>query len=197
MLLDISGTLASLLATWLFIRINRKAWLVSMLATILNAWLYWQKGIYADMTLESFYFISTGYGWLTWRKPHKNQPGEISNLTGMQWIILGFAVLILFTAIMWVLQRYTSSNIASLDALTTSLSLVAQWLMCYKITATWILWLITDAIYAYLYLVKELPFHVVLMCAYLAMAAAGYRIWVKRQKQILSLTPTEPLTYFS
>ena len=56
--LDCFGTLASLLATYYFIRLNKLAWLVSLAAIGLNGVLYWQKGIYADTALEGIYFLS-------------------------------------------------------------------------------------------------------------------------------------------
>ncbi|ASQ45471.1 nicotinamide riboside transporter PnuC [Legionella clemsonensis] len=184
MLLDIVGTVASLLATYYFIQISNKAWPVSLLATLINGLLYWQKGIYADMALESFYFFSTCYGWYLWRSSNPRTTKIITKLSTTQWLVLTAVTFALFLFIANLLKTFTRSDIAILDSLTTSLSLAAQWLMCYKLIATWILWFLTDAVYSYLYFQKQLPFHSLLMLVYTIMAIAGYRSWAKRQDKL-------------
>ncbi|WP_115302019.1 nicotinamide riboside transporter PnuC [Legionella beliardensis] len=179
MFLDIVGALTSFLATYYFIRLNSRGWLISLVATSLNGWLYWQKGIYSDMLLESFYFITTCYGWLQWQRPITSTNKPILVLKEKQWFTLGIAILALFMIIFFILTAFTNSNVAALDALTTALSLAGQWLMCHKIITTWLIWFITDALYAYLYLQKHIPFHVLLMLIYTIMASYGYFSWLK------------------
>jgi nicotinamide mononucleotide transporter len=180
MLLDIFGAVTSLLSTYYFIRLDSKAWLITLFATCLNGFLYWQKGIYADMLLESFYFLSTCYGWYVWQKPIPRL-GIIRKLSTKQWYLLLILLLSCFLLISGLLFTFTRSNVVILDALTTSLSIAAQWLMCYKAITTWIFWFFTDAIYAYMYLHKQLPFHCLLMLVYTGMAIVGYLTWAKQR----------------
>ena len=91
---------------------------------------------------------------------------------------------LVFITIHYLLSTLTHSTVAILDAATTSLSLVAQWLMCHKIIATWILWFITDALYATMYLSKSLPFHSILMIVYTGMAITGYLVWARQYKNL-------------
>ncbi|MCC5016220.1 MULTISPECIES: nicotinamide riboside transporter PnuC [unclassified Legionella] len=181
MLLDLFGASVSLLSTYFFIRLDSKAWLTTLLATCLNGWLYWQKGIYADMLLEAFYFFSVCYGWYLWRLPAKGDKPFILQLSIKQWLFVGAIVGLFYTIIAKLLLTFTHSNVAVLDALTTALSLVAQGLMCYRAIATWILWFLTDVLYAYLYFQKELPFHFLLMLLYTTMAITGYLRWARRR----------------
>lgn len=186
MLFDFISAFVSLLSTYYFIRLDNKAWPIGMIATCLNGWLYWTKGIYADMLLESFYFLSMCYGWYRWQKQasgHGNQnPAPLGKLSFLQWCTLFMLLVLVFSVIHYLLNTLTNSNVALLDASTTSLSLVAQWLMCHKIIITWVLWFITDALYAFMYLGKNLPFHCVLMFIYTGMAITGYLVWAKRSK---------------
>lgn len=153
---------------------------MTLLATCLNSVLYWQNGIYADMLLELFYFLSTCYGWYLWQKPTE-QPGNIRKLSKRQWTILLIAVISCFILFSILLSTFTHSNIVLLDALTTSLSLAAQWLICHKALAAWFFWLVTDSIYAYMYFHKQLPFHCLLMLVYTGMAVIGYLTWTKQK----------------
>ncbi len=185
MFFDLIGALFSLLSTYYFIRLNSKAWGIGIIATCLNAWLYWYKGIYADMSLEIFYFLSMGYGWYKWRvtaKKHDNQPVMLNQLSSTQWLLLFVLLCGVFISIYLILLSFTHSSVPVLDALTTSLSLAAQWLMCYKIIITWIFWFITDALYVWMYLNKGLPFHSVLMIIYTGMAITGYIMWARAAK---------------
>ncbi|MDP1604184.1 MAG: nicotinamide riboside transporter PnuC [Legionella sp.] len=180
-MLDFLGAIASLLSTYYFIRLNSYAWIISIFATCLNSWLYWQKGIYADMMLEFFYFVTTCYGWLLWNKA-KTFQRKIIKLSPHQWLTLALSTLVLFSVILISLSWFTSSTVVTLDALTTSLSIAAQWLMGHKIIATWVLWFFTDGIYAYLYAQKHIPFHAALMLIYTGMAIIGYCHWTKKRE---------------
>lgn len=178
MFYDLFGACASFLSTYYFIHKNVKAWPISLVAIAVNGWLYWQKGIYADMCLESFYFISAAYGWAMWRKSTAIQPTQTpKSLAWKNWVLIIVVIGGLYELVFFLLTTFTHSSVAKLDALTTSLSLVAQALMCHKIIATWILWFIADALYLFLYMKKALPFHSILMLLYTFMAIAGYQVW--------------------
>ena len=180
-LLDLLGAIASLSATLLFISVNRLAWIITILATLLNGWLYWQNGIYADMSLEFAYFASAIYGMTCWKKSEYGDVTEIKTLSSLhEWLTLLGSSCVIYCVIWGFLNTYTDTNVAALDATTTTLSLMAQWLMCRKVITTWVLWFVTDLIYAYLYYIKGLPIHVLLVCIYLVLALVGYFNWRRR-----------------
>jgi nicotinamide mononucleotide transporter len=198
MIFDLIGALVSFISTYYFIKMNNKAWPIGMIATILNGWLYWHKGIYADMLLEVFYFLSLSYGWYKWKYQLNqlitNDNSSLGYLKPSQWVSLGLVLGLVFISIYYLLQTLTHSTVAVLDATTTSLSLVAQWLMCHKIIVTWVLWFITDVLYATMYMSKNLPFHCLLMIIYTGMAVTGYRVWARKYKAASTASPMkEPL----
>ncbi|RAP38315.1 hypothetical protein B1207_00015 [Legionella quinlivanii] len=189
MLLDLLGTLLSLLSTWYFIQMDRKAWIISIFATAINSVLYFSKGIYADTLLEIFYLLNSFYGLLLWNRT-LNSKFKVKWLSFPQATVLLMLTTALYLVIYFLLRQYTDSTVASLDALTTALSIMGQWLMCYKIIYTWLVWFITDAIYAYMYFYKQIPFHAFLMFLYTIMAIAGYLKWASQdtlQAQLNSL----------
>jgi len=135
------------------------------------------------MCLESFYFLSMAYGWYRWTRPQETRAHHsLKTLARKNWFYIIIAGLIAYAGIFYLLTSYSHSTVASLDALTTTLSLIAQWLMCHKVIATWVLWFITDALYALIYMQKELPFHTLLMLLYTGMAMAGYLSWKKKSR---------------
>ena len=191
-LYDLLGACTSLLSTYYFIRLDTKAWPISLISTCINSWLYWQKGIYAEMFLESFYFLSICYGWYCWSSKQHIKLASLKHLTNRQLVYLSGAIFALYFIIFNVLTSYTHSTVPKLDALTTSLSIAAQCLMCYKVIASWVLWFIADALYALMYSHKDLPFHTFIMLPYLVFAVYGCIKWHKKYK--LGSTNT-PLTY--
>jgi len=64
-----------------------------------------------------------------------------------------------------------------LDALTTSLSLVAQWLLNGKWIESWYFWIAADCIYVPLYFGRGLNLTAVVYMLFLALCVAGWRAW--------------------
>lgn len=182
MFLDLAGTLFSLLYIYYFIRMDNKVWYVGILASCFNTCAYWKSGIYADMCLEVFYFLFMIYGWYKWQHD-SNDALTVNRLSITHWILLSLSFILGFILIYLTLISFTLSNVPVIDSLTTTLSLVAQWLMCHKSIVTWIFWFIVDALYFILYLTKNLPFHAFLMIIYTGMAITGYLMWAKTNKE--------------
>ncbi len=199
MLSDFFGACVSFMSTLCFIRLNSKAWPIGLLATLVNGALYWYKGIYADMVLEAIYMIAMLYGWYLWSN-HKYTNSQLlsetlNTLKPSHWGVLSLVSLAVCSLIYYLLTHYTDSEVAVLDALTTTMSLVAQYLMCHKIIFTWVLWFCVDLLYACMYFNKQLPFHTVLMLVYTGMALSGYWYWSKKSNNLLALVrPDSPST---
>lgn len=178
---DVIGTLLSLSSTYFFIRANTMAWPVGFAAASLNGYLYFRQGIYGDMCIEIIYLLTMIVGWYLWKYGEKDKHFKpLKRLTHKEWVYLMIGSMLLYEITLTVLNTLTHSNVAKMDALTTALSIIAESLMCYKITATWVIWFFVDAVYIKLYLQKQLPYHAILMVVYLGMAVAGYLYWIKR-----------------
>jgi nicotinamide mononucleotide transporter len=63
------------------------------------------------------------------------------------------------------------------DAMTTVLSLAAQYLLCRKRFENWWFWIAADVIYIPLYLSRQLPLTAVLYAVFLVMCLVGVREW--------------------
>ncbi|MBC7411309.1 MAG: nicotinamide mononucleotide transporter, partial [Bacteroidia bacterium] len=66
-----------------------------------------------------------------------------------------------------------------LDALTASMSLVATYMMARKQLEHWLLWIVADSIYIYMYVQKDLLPTALLSILFVLMAIKGYIDWRK------------------
>jgi nicotinamide mononucleotide transporter len=177
-LLDPIGAGLSLVCTYYFAKASRSAWVIGMVAIFVNVILYWQKGIYGALFLEGIYFLSMIYGWWQWSCYSNTQTQKpIRALTlreGCQLIPIAFIGILLSS---FILRTWTDSDIPYLDAITTTLSLLAQWLLCLKIIHCWFLWFFVDALTAIMQLYKGIPFHSAIYWMYLIFAVMGYIRW--------------------
>ena len=90
---------------------------------------------------------------------------------------------------LWQLLHYAGGSSSFFDALTTSISLGAQWLLNRKRLENWILWIIADVIYVPLYLYKALYLTSILYAVFLAMAAMGLLQWLATWRKQLAASP--------
>lgn len=179
-ILDVVGALFSLISTYLFVTTHILAWPFGVIATLFNATLYYQTGIYGDASLELIYCASMFYGWYQWRYGGEQSEGvPISTLTLSQAIPLLITASLGTTLLYYLLTHHTHSQLPLQDAITTTLSLLAQYLLCKKIIETWLLWFIVDALYIEIYFHQSLPFHTGLLVIYLGMVVMGYVQWKK------------------
>ena len=151
--------------------------------------LFYQSTVAKTVQVIFLQSLSICYGWRRWSNQQHQKATSLKRLSSKQWALLCVIIIAIYTIIFNVLTSMSHSNVAKLDALTTSLSFVAQGLMCYKMIATWVLWFIADTLFAFMYWHKELPFHTILMMAYTGMAVIGYLRWFNLPPEEPSLEP--------
>jgi nicotinamide mononucleotide transporter len=98
------------------------------------------------------------------------------------WVRIILIFILLFAVISNVLKKFTDSPIPYWDAFTSSLSIVATWMLARKKFEHWFLWIVIDTISIGLYLYRELYPTTLLFIAYAVMAVVGYFEWRKDLK---------------
>ena len=94
------------------------------------------------------------------------------------------AVAVITALLQWVLLTYTDSSVAGWDALTTALSLVAQFMLSRKWIANWWFWIAADLVYVPLYAHKELWLTAALYVLFLALCVAGLVQWRAARRKL-------------
>jgi nicotinamide mononucleotide transporter len=162
---------------WLVVREHLWNWPVGLANNIFFFVLFFESRLYADMSLQVVYFAMGVYGWLHWRFGGTQRTElSITRTTRTEWLTLAAAIPLGTWALHEVLLRVNGA--APLwDALTTVLSLAAQYLLCQKRLENWWIWITADLIYIPLYFSRHLPLTAVLYAVLLTMCLIGLSQW--------------------
>ena len=192
LILEIAGFLIGLLYLWWEYHANAKLWLASIVMPTISMWIYFRKGLYADFTINIYYFVMAIYGYIawTWRSrrpadvPSKSEKDEapalkITHMKATAWAGCLLVLAALWWGIFYLLHNFTDSKVPVYDAFTTALSIVATWMLARKYIEQWLAWILVDAVCVGLYCYKEIYLYATLYAIYTVIAVAGYRKWQK------------------
>ncbi len=187
--LELFGTVAAL--AYLYFSIKQKIWLwpLGILTSLVYVFIFFNAKFYADAGLNFYYVIISIYGWYFWMNRKSNSKSEsipIKQTDKRLALQLTAASIVVFILIAFILKNYTDSTVPYGDAFTTSLSIIATWMLAKKILEQWLVWIVVDAVSMLLYIYKDLQITAVLFLVYTALAVYGYFEWKK------SLAQTKP-----
>ena len=175
---EVAGFATGALCVWLVVIRNIWNFPVGIANNLFFIWLFTNVGLYADAALQLVYIGLAFVGWFWWLKGGAQHTGvAISEPTLPQLIICIASVGIITAAIQFGLHRWTNSTVAGWDALTTALSLVAQFMLSRKWIANWWFWIAADLVYIPLYAHKGLWLTALLYGVFLTMCVIGLLQW--------------------
>jgi nicotinamide mononucleotide transporter len=165
------------ICVWLVTRGNLWNWPVGLANNVVFALLFWKARLFADFGLQGVYFALGIWGWWQWLHGGTNRaPLRVGRTRKSEWI----AIALFLTAGTWGLRELlVAVNGAApfWDALTTTLCLAAQYLLCRKRLENWWLWIVADVIYVPLYFSRGLPLTAVLYAGFLGLCIVGLKRW--------------------
>jgi nicotinamide mononucleotide transporter len=173
------GFATGAVCVWLVTRGNIWNWPVGLANNLFFAVLFWRARLFADFGLQGVYLILGVYGWWEWLRGGENRtPLAVSRSSRSEWI----GVAVFLVAGTWGLCEFlhvVNGAAPFWDALTTTLSLAAQYLLCRKRIENWFLWIAADLVYVPLYLSKQLPLTALLYTGFLVLCGIGWTRWRK------------------
>ncbi|MCG7409672.1 nicotinamide riboside transporter PnuC [Paenibacillus sp. ACRRX] len=176
--LEIVATTTGLLSVWLTARENIWCWPIGLVNVACFFVMFYDAKLYADMTLQIFFFAFSVQGWIVWltrRGADKVRPTVRMSSTWRIW--LAAAIVGITVAWGYLLATYTDASIPYLDALVATLSLAAQYLLSQKIWESWYFWITVDVLSIGMYMYKGLFTVGCLYVVFLAIAIAGLLQW--------------------
>jgi nicotinamide mononucleotide transporter len=165
------------LCVWLTVKESVWNFPVSMANVAAFLFVFARAGLYADAGLQVVYFILSAVGWYMWLHGGAGRTQlHVSRLPTREAAVVAVSGVAL-TALLAAYLRHVGGSAPFWDALTTALSLCAQWLLNRKYLETWYCWVAVDVIYVPLYAHKSLYLTAGLYAVFLCMATMGLLAW--------------------
>jgi nicotinamide mononucleotide transporter len=162
----------------LAIRQSVWCWPAAIASAVIYVRVFAGSGLYLQAVLQLFYIGLAVYGWRRWSAP--DRAGNV-----VRWPLVAHAGLlgvglIAALCLAWLGARVDATvplATRSADALITSGSVLATWLVARKVLENWHWWFVVDSGAALLYAAQGLRLTSVLFVAYLVMIVVGFRAW--------------------
>ena len=139
--------------------------------------LFLSAGLFADSGLQVVYIVLGFAGWWQWL--HGGQDRSRLTIARSSWQLLAVCGLcaVVGTWGLTALLEHANDIAPFWDALTTAVSLAAQFLLNCKKIETWAFWIAADLVYVPLYVVKRLDLTAIVYVLFLAMCFVGAAGW--------------------
>lgn len=176
-LLEAVSFVTGALCVWLTVRESTWNFPISLINVATFCVVFYSVHLYADAGLQVVFFILTLVGWYQWLYGGAQRTALIvtrASLLELSLVLISGAT---STLLLWQLLRHVGGSASFFDALTTSLSLCAQWLLNRKKIETWFFWIAADLIFIPLYAYKGLYLTAALYAVFLCMCVMGLRHW--------------------
>lgn len=181
------STIAQVASVWYARKNNILVYPTGIIGVLLAAYVYFfmiHPPLYADASLNLYYFLMSVYGWYNWV-----QKKDASHLTyPINWcspkeLRFGLAFFLFFwVAIYFVLRYFTDSNTPVLDSLVSSSAVTAMWWMAKRKIENWLAWIFSNIVAIPLNFYKGLMLFTLMYVLFLLLAWMGYTEWKRRYK---------------
>lgn len=170
---------------WLTVEENIWNWPLGIANSGFFLFLFLEKRLFADGTLQILYIVLGFLGWYWWLRGGKNQSvlmiNRVSRVQAIVLLVIGAAA----TTGMSLYLQGVKDAAPFLDALTTTLSLIAQFMLTRKHLENWFVWMTADLVYIGLYASRKLYLTSALYAIFFAMCVAGYLQWRRSMQTII------------
>jgi nicotinamide mononucleotide transporter len=146
--------------------------------------------LYGDAGLQIVYIALGFQGWYYWLHGGRNRKAApITHASPPLLITIGSFVTF-GTAGLVLALRAAGGAAPVMDAFTTVLSIAAQYLLNRKTIENWLLWIVADIIYIWLYISRDLKLTAVLYFVFLCLCVAGFLNWRRSLKAQADARPS-------
>ncbi|MDZ4204057.1 MAG: nicotinamide riboside transporter PnuC [Bacteroidales bacterium] len=183
--IEIIAVFFGLLSVWYAKKANILVYPTGIISVLIYVYICFYAKLYADMGINSFYFLMSVYGWYMWTR--KDDSRKVLSITWNnrkdQWIGIIATIIsyFLILGLIWIFKKddteYIGSYVPYVDSFTTAVFLVAMLLMARKKVENWVYWIIGDVVSVPLYFLKGLVFTSFQYFVFLIIAMMGFYEW--------------------
>lgn len=178
---SIVGSLMGIIYLWLEYKANIWMWAASIAMAAFYIYIFYDTGLYASMCIYIYFFGASVYGWLMWLFRSKNEVGDdvIVRIPQGKWMTVLSAILLIWALVYAILLLFSNNNglITLGDSLTTSLNIVALWMVSRKWADQWLLLIPANFISSILLIVQQDIISGVMFIVFFIGSIYGFRKW--------------------
>jgi nicotinamide mononucleotide transporter len=174
--LEISANAFNTLSIVLAGRNSVHTWWTGIVGCLLFGWLFLTAKLYADVTLQAFFIVTSLDGFRRWRR---GAEGTLLVSRTRVWTLLWLAALGSLVAAMYgfLLHRFTDAYAPFLDSLILTFSALGQLLLVQRRIETWGCWLLVNTLAVPIYFVRGLELTSLLYACYWVNAIVSLWHW--------------------
>lgn len=183
--ISIIGAVIGLIYLFLEFRANVWMWAASIVMAIFYIYIFYTTKLYASMTIYIYFLLASVYGGIVWITRNRDEEtGEelISTVEKRYILPIILAVILVFVFILLILTRFSENQalITIGDSLTTSLNIVALWMISRKWAEQWLLVIPANFISSCLLFLQHDIMSGVLFFIFFVVSIFGYFNWKKK-----------------
>ena len=152
-------------------------WWTGIIGCALFAWVFYHSRLYADVTLQVFFIMTSVVGW--WKWLHGAGGAELPVRYSQPAALLASTSVaaLAATAYGWLLHTFTAAYAPFLDSIVLAFSVLGQLLMMERRVENWWAWLLVNTIAVPLYASRGLYLTAVLYAAFWVNAIVALGRW--------------------
>jgi len=176
---EMAACLAYALSVWLAARNNINTWWIGILGSGLYAWVFYSVQLYADVTLQLFFIITSITGWVHWLKGNRGEVLPVRRTHPRHFLLLLACPVAVAALYGLLLHRYTNAWAPWLDSIILTFSILAQFMLMGRRLENWYVWLAVNTLAVPLYAMRGLHLTAVLYLVFWFNAWHGLYQWRK------------------
>jgi nicotinamide mononucleotide transporter len=176
--LEAVAVIFGIISVYLSTRENIWSWPTALINVALFSALFLKSGLYSDTGLQVVYFVLSLYGWYEWLYGGAGHTAiRVTRTSRKTWAVLGGIGVVVWALLGTITSRLPGTALPYVDAATTTISLLAQWMMTRKLIENWLIWIAVDVVYVGMFIYKGLYLTSFNYGIYLILAVMGYIAW--------------------
>jgi nicotinamide mononucleotide transporter len=175
--LELVAVAFGIAGVYLSVRERIANWPIGIVNVSLYAVLFLTQKLYANAGLQVVYLALSVYGWRQWLVGRDRGAALVVRRTGRALAMRLVGATILIWIALLGLTRLAGGAMPVLDAGTSAVSLVAEWMLARKLVENWAVWIAVDAVYVAMLIGGHLYLTAFNYAIYFALAVLGYIEW--------------------
>jgi len=180
--LEIAANVLNALSILLAALNSVHTWWTGIIGCVLFLIVFFNAKLYADVTLQTFFIVTSAIGWWTWLRGKQGEPLPVRRTRTLIIGCLLAAGALVAAGYGWLLHRFTDAYAPFLDSVVLAFSVLGQFLLMGRRYESWWCWLLVNTIAVPLYISRGLQVTAVLYAAFWINAIVALFRWKRLLK---------------